>query len=211
MKSVAVAHNDGLLVLDEMGQAEPDQIGPTAYMLASGQAKARSNADGSLRARSEWRLVFISNGEITLSDHMRASRKGERTMAGQELRLLEIAADAGRRNSDGSAMGIWEDLHGLPNSPALALAMKAARAGEHYGHAGPKFVEAVTARRDEVLREARVLISAFVASVAREGDGQVQRAAQRFGAVAAAGEMATLFGLTGWPSGTRCSERGAAL
>jgi hypothetical protein len=201
METVAVAHNDGLLVLDEMGQSSADEIGPTAYMLASGQAKARSSADGSLRSRSEWRLAFISNGEISLADHIRASRKGDRAMAGQELRLLDIPADAGGHNADGSPMGIWQDLHGLPDSLAMALAMRDATA-EHYGHAGPAFVAAFVARRVEALREARTLIAAFVQDVAREGDtGQAKRAALRFGAVAAAGELATLFGVTGWPPG----------
>jgi putative DNA primase/helicase len=201
MESVAVAHNDGLLVLDEMGQSSSDEIGPTAYMLASGQAKARSSADGSLRSRSEWRTAFVSNGEISLEDHMRSGRGGSRVMAGMELRFLDISADAGGRNPDGSPMGIWENLHGLPDSLSVALAMRDATA-EHYGHAGPAFVAAFVSRRDEALREARALISAFVQEVAREGDtAQAKRAALRFGAVAAAGELATLFGVTGWPAG----------
>ncbi|OYU68773.1 MAG: hypothetical protein CFE28_01430 [Alphaproteobacteria bacterium PA2] len=190
---VAFGHNDGLLILDELQLLTPDEAGPAAYSLASGQSKARSKADGSLRRRAEWRVAILSTGEVSLSTHIRSGSRNSKPMAGQELRLLDIAADAGQK------MGIWEDLHGLAGPAALSDAIKAA-SGKHYGHAGPAFVEAFIAKREDSLRAAKAFIDEFERTVRRDGDtGQVQRAAKRFAAIAAAGELATSFGLTGWP------------
>ncbi|WP_293378360.1 DUF927 domain-containing protein [Phenylobacterium sp. SCN 70-31] len=195
LEMVAWGHNDGLLVLDELALVAHEEAGASAYALASGQSKARARADGSLRRRAEWRVAILSTGEIGLADHIRAGKRGERPMAGQELRLLDIAADAGAQ------MGVWGELHGLAGPAALSDAVKAA-SGRDFGHAGPAFVEAFTARQAEAESEAKAIMRAFVQHVEREGDtGQAQRAALRFAAIAAAGELATLFGVTGWPPG----------
>lgn len=203
LEMIAYGHNDGLAVFDELALVAPEEAGAAAYSLASGQAKARSRADGSLRRRSEWRVAILSTGEIGLADHIRTGRKGERPMAGQELRLLDLAADAGAR------MGVWQELHGAEGPAALSDAIKAACA-RSYGHAGPAFVEAFIANRPQAEAQAKAILAAFIKAVAREGDtGQAQRAAVRFGAVALAGELATMFGVTPWRPGlaTEAAQR----
>jgi uncharacterized protein (DUF927 family) len=195
LEMVAFGHNDGLVVFDELALVAPEEAGAAAYSLASGQSKARSRADGSLRRRTEWRVAILSTGEIGLSDHIRASKKGERPMAGQELRLLDLSADAGGQ------MGVWTNLHGAEGPAVLSDEIKAA-CGRDFGHAGPVFLEAFANRRGEAIDSAKSLVAAFLKSVGRPGDtGQAHRAALRFGAIAAAGELATLFGVTGWSPG----------
>jgi len=195
LEMIAYGHNDGLLVLDELGLVAPEEAGGAAYMLASGQSKARSRADGSLRRRTEWRVSFISTGEISLADHIRASKRGERPMAGQELRLLQVAADAGRH------MGIWENLHEKVGPAELSDAVRSAAARD-YGHAGPAFVERLTLNRPNAVLEAKLFLEQFREDAAQPGDsGQVQRAAVRFGAIAAAGELAAAFGIVPWRAG----------
>lgn len=192
---VAFGHNDGLVVFDELALVAPEEAGAAAYSLASGQSKARSKADGSLRRRTEWRVAILSTGEIGLADHIRASRKGDRPMAGQELRLLDLAADAGQQ------MGVWAVLHGADGPAALSDAIKMA-SGRDYGHAGPAFLDAYCGRRDEAAALAKDLVAAFLKEVVRPGDtGQAYRGALRFAAIAAAGELATMFGITGWEPG----------
>ena len=116
-------------------------------------------------------------------------------MAGQELRLLDIAADAGAH------MGVWENVQGLSGPAALSDALRGA-CGQDYGYAGPAFLEAFIAKRQEVVAKAKTILAAFLQRVANEGDsGQAQRAALRFGAIACAGELATLLGVTGWVPG----------
>jgi hypothetical protein len=204
LEIIAFGHSETLLVLDELGLVAPEEAGQAAYSLASGQAKARSKTDGALRRRSEWRAMLLSTGEISLADHIRASRRGERPMTGQELRLLDVAADAGR------GLGVWEALHGAPGPAELSDSIKAA-CGRHYGHAGPAFVRAFIEDRAAATDHAKEIMRGFLAEAQREGDtGQVHRAALRFALAAAAGELAAAFGVTPW-AGREASDAALML
>lgn len=45
------------------------EAGNIAYMLANGQGKGRAGTDGELRTRKQWRLLFFSTGELSLTEH----------------------------------------------------------------------------------------------------------------------------------------------
>jgi len=195
LESLALAHNDTLLCLDEFAQIDPAEAGVAAYALANGQGKARLKADGNLRKRAEWLLLFLSSGELSLADHMASSPKGGRPAAGQELRLVDVPADAG------SGMGIWQSLHEASGPAQLSEAVKKG-ARSHYGHAGPAFLERLTAAREEATVQAREIASAFLETGAHEGDsGQARRVGRRFAQVAAAGELAIAWGIVPWSPG----------
>jgi uncharacterized protein (DUF927 family) len=109
LESIAAAHSDGLLVLDEIGMCDPRIIGETVYMLGNGTGKARANDRGQAgRQVQEWRLLFLSTGEKTLAQHMAEAHK--ELKAGMEVRLLAVPADAGK------GMGLFEALHGFEDA-----------------------------------------------------------------------------------------------
>lgn len=202
LEMIAYGHSETLLVLDELALVAPEEAGQAAYVLAAGQGKARSKTDGQLRKRSEWRAITLSTGEVGLADHIRASRRGDRAMAGQEVRLLDIAADGGK------SMGVWESLHGLAGPAELAEAIKDGTE-RHYGHAGPAFVERFVADAAAAKAVAADIMRGFMEMAKQPEDhGQVHRAALRFALVAAAGEMAAAFGIVPWDEG---EASGAAL
>jgi uncharacterized protein (DUF927 family) len=201
LEATAALHSDSLLVLDELGVVMPDEAGAVAYQLSAGSGKGRSARDGSLRERMTWRLMYISNGEVRLSDKL--VERGRRARAGQQIRLIDLPADAGK------GFGVFD--HGGPNDDAklLADAIKTA-AQTYYGTAGPEFVKALISEGIEknagLIRD---IIEAFRNSAdlkaELEGaDGQVRRGCDRFALVAAAGELAREFGIVPW-------QRGAAL
>ncbi|WP_417485277.1 DUF927 domain-containing protein [Maricaulis salignorans] len=195
LEMIAYGHSETLLVLDELGLVAPEEAGQAAYALASGQAKGRAKADGSLRRRSEWRTMLLSTGEIGLADHIRSGKRNDRVMAGQELRLLDIRADAGKD------MGIWEALHGASSPAVLSDQIKTACA-KHYGFAGPAFVERYVSEPDAARARAGEIMAGFLEKAQRPGDhGQAQRAALRFALVAAAGELAAAFKVVPWQAG----------
>lgn len=195
LEMIAYGHSETLLVLDELALVAPEEAGQAAYALATGQGKARSKTDGQLRKRSEWRAIMLSTGEIGLADHIRSSRRGDRAMAGQELRLLDIAADAGK------GMGVWETMHTFTGPAELSDALKAATR-DHYGHAGPAFLERFVSDIEDAKRIAAEVMAGFMATAKRADDhGQVHRAALRFALVAAAGELAAAFGVAPWEGG----------
>ncbi|SCX96070.1 DUF927 domain-containing protein [Nitrosospira sp. Nsp13] len=193
LEGLATLHNDSLLILDEIGQIDPNDAGEAAYLLANGQGKVRASRNGLARSSQRWRLLFLSAGEESLSAVM--TRAGKQSTAGQEIRLADIEADAG------AGMGIFETLHGLPNAAALALAIKDASA-KYHGATGKEWLRYLVANRTSLNDLIPAQIKRFVTGIIpAHGAGQVERVARRFALVAVAGELATHCKLTGWPEG----------
>lgn len=193
LEGLAAVHSDCLLILDELSQMDPRDAGDAAYLLANGQGKTRASRAGMARQPARWRLLFLSAGEESLAGMM--SRAGKRSNAGQEVRLADIEADAG------AGLGAFETLHDHPTGAALSLALKDA-ALQHHGAAGVEWLRRVVADRASLAEKAGELVREFVADHTRaDAPGQVIRVARRFGLVAAAGELATGCGLTGWKGG----------
>jgi uncharacterized protein (DUF927 family) len=110
--------------------------------------------------------------------------------------MLDIPAERG------AGFGVFDS--GGPDGDAakLAKALKNA-ATSSFGTAGPEFVRRIIAQgTDEIAAAVREAIGDFVAANAKPGsDGQIDRAAQRLALIAAAGELATLLGVTPWREG----------
>ena len=193
LEGLAALHNDGLLILDELSQIDPKEAGEAAYLLANGQGKTRAARSGTARQAASWRLLFLSAGEESLSALM--ARIGRKANAGQEIRLADIEADAGAR------LGAFETLNGCASPTALSLAVKDAATRCH-GAAGVAWLRCVVGDRDKLADFVTGGVRQFVTENApASASGQVLRVAQRFGLVAVAGELATHYGVTGWPEG----------
>lgn len=71
LETIASRHCDGLLVLDELGQMDPNVAGETAYMLANESGKSQETGTGGSTAHKTWRTLVLSAGEISLSDYLK--------------------------------------------------------------------------------------------------------------------------------------------
>jgi putative DNA primase/helicase len=128
-----------------------------------------------------------------LADHM--AEAGKRTRAGMEVRMLDVPLDAG------AGMGGIEALHGHDGPGALADAIVSA-AASRYGTAGRAWLEWACERHAELPQRLQELIERYRAALVTEAASeQVRRAGSRFALVAAAGELATQAGITGWVKG----------
>jgi uncharacterized protein (DUF927 family) len=166
-------------------------------MLGNGTGKARANDRGQAgRQVQEWRLLFLSTGEKTLAQHMAEANK--ELKAGMEVRMLAVPADASK------GLGMFDVLNGFEDAAALSDALKA-RVAKFYGTPLTAFLKALS-EPGEMLRWSvivrRTLDQFITQNLPATASGQAQRAALRFGLAAAAGELATAFGVTGWPDGT---------
>ena len=185
---MAAGHNDALLCLDEVGQVSAREAGECAYMLASGMGKARMNKNGGARPISRWRTIFLSTGEISIVDKMQEA--GYHTRAGQEVRILDIPADAG------AGLGLFENRFDFQDGAALADHLVGA-SKVFYGVASRAFIQAVI-EMDRSHLEKIILKDSqqFVDEVCPvRADGQVIRAAERFSIVAIAGTLAAKLGI----------------
>lgn len=195
LESVSALHSDTLLCLDELGQVDGREAGQIAYMLANGQGKSRANRSGLARKSQQWRVLFLSSGELSLADKIAEDGRGRRTAAGQEVRIVDIPADAG------AGMGIFEDLHGFETGDAFARHLCKAST-EYYGEASERYLDRLTEDVDAIAPAIKYNQDVFLEKYCPPGaDGQVSRVAARFGLVAAGGEMATGFGILPWKKG----------
>ncbi|CAJ1766015.1 hypothetical protein LHJMPILO_00334 [Aeromonas veronii] len=192
IEGIASRRNDALLCLDELGELDGREAGQVAYMLANGQGKGRSKQDGELRERKAWRLLFLSTGELSLEDH--AASAGQRTQAGMEVRTIQIPSDTGHH-------GAFEWLHGMEGGRTFADTLKA-HCDHQHGSAFRTYAEALAGELGAHSERMRAEIKRIAAELTPQGAGnQVGRAINRFALVAAAGELATRLGVTGWPEG----------
>jgi len=185
-------HNDATLILDEMAQIDATEAGIVAYSLADGAGKNRAKAGGGLRHKPTWRLLFLSSGEVSLAQHMESA--GKKMKGGQEVRLIPIPAEV----TPGSSMEYMHEFYGGHELSGW-IHQRAARC---YGTAGRAWLEYLVGHTEGLSAALRERMDAIESAMVPESaSGQVQRGGRRFALVAAAGEMATEIGLTGWPVG----------
>lgn len=199
LEGLAALHSGQLLLLDEMGVLDPRHAATAGYMLANGVGKARAARDGSLRKVAEWLLLFLSAGEVGLEDLV--TEAGGVHRAGTDVRVVDLKTDAG------AGLGIFDIVPEGITSGAFAEQLKSA-AAEHYGHALHAWLEVLVKDRKRARTFLKTMVTALVDDLAGGVDtGQVRRVAARFAVAAAAGELATASGITGWVQGE--AERAA--
>jgi uncharacterized protein (DUF927 family) len=197
LEAVAAARNGGFLPLDELGLLMSRFAATMGYILGIGVGKNRARRDGLARRPLEWTLAYLSTGETTFA--ARAAEAGERTRAGMDVRLIELSADAG------AGMGVWQKLHDFKTAAALAEHLRVA-ATAYCGTAAPAFLSKLAHDRAEdqgALQDAlSALKNIFLKKhVPTDADGQVRSVAARFSILAAAGELATVYGILPWNKG----------
>ena len=185
--NTAAARNDGLLVLDEIGQASPHVIGDTVYSVMNGINKVQGAKQGGNRALSRWKVMMFSTGEKT-PDSILKHHKGDWN-AGQAARLPSIRAAA--------QYGIYDTLHGFEDGALLSEHI-AQSTEKYHGTAGRLFIRQLLDDLEQAKQHATERMAAFMATIP-ELSGQARRVAKRFAIAAAALELAAP--VTGLPVG----------
>ena len=196
LEGLAALHNHSLLCLDEFSQlaeVNPKTAGEAVYMLGNGEGKQRSRKDGKMADRQRWQLLYLSAGEVSLRATL--EQAGLSVRAGQEVRFIDLPADAG------AGLGAFDTVQDYQDGNWFAMAIKE-NSLKYHGSAARAFIRELAANRERYQEEAVNQINAFTQSLRiDEADPQVKRVAQRFATVAASGEMATAMGITGWTEG----------
>lgn len=198
LESICLARNHNVIILDDLGQIEPTDAGQAAYLIANGQARARMSRDTSARHTPTWKTLLLSSGEIDLSRHIESA--GKKAKGGQIARLPSIPADTG------SGWCTVENLHGCIDGREFSGKIKTL-ARECYGTAGVEFLKALTSEFETIGIEIKQQLEKVVLLLKLEPGHapEVGRIAQRFALVAYVGELATRYGITGWPQGEAIS------
>lgn len=205
MEYLALQHCDALLALDELAQINAKVLGDTIYMLGNASGKSRSKAQGGLRETAKFRILFLSTGEVGMAAHVASVNMT--TTAGMEGRMAEIPA----RVSD-NPPGIYEALHGEASPKALSQRLAHA-VKKYHGTALPAFLAELVKRdpdeiREKLLKSRKMFAERYLTS---EAGNQVLRVADRCALVGGAGELATAWGITGWPAGAAMKHAGVCF
>ncbi|MEN8398892.1 DUF927 domain-containing protein [Acinetobacter towneri] len=192
LENEAELRNDSFLNLDELRQAVPKAVSDIVYMLTGGQGKARSTKAGKNRDVKQFSLMYTSTGEVTLEEHLR--RGNLELDAGLLLRFAHIPSDAGK------GYGVFDCIN-YGTAPQDIGNHINELASNHYGHAGIKWLEYLTQDKDTAMEKAQTLLDSFIEQHSQVKNGQASRVLRRFALVAAAGELATQAGITGWQQG----------
>ncbi|MNM94861.1 hypothetical protein D3C81_1072810 [compost metagenome] len=182
----AASRNDTVLILDEIKRADPKRVQEMAYAIANGMGKSTMTREREGRAKLTWRVLALSSGERSLSDH--AAIGGNGAHAGAELRMVDV--NAGTRTHRA-----FDDVHGMTGQEFHRVLSDAVT--QHYGHLGPMFVEALIEQSKELHIAFAQVRNAFATESSQAG-----RVADRFAIMALAGELAIEHNLVGWPVGT---------
>ena len=182
----AASRNDTVLILDEIKRADPKRVQEMAYAIANGMGKGTMTREREGRAKLTWRVLALSSGERSLSDH--AAIGGSGAHAGAELRMVDV--NAGTRTHRA-----FDDVHGLTGQDFHRVVNDAV--AQHYGHVGPAFVESLIQKPEDLHSAFRQVREAFGTESSQAG-----RVADRFAIMALAGESAIRRNLLNWPKGT---------
>jgi putative DNA primase/helicase len=190
VEATAVAHNQMLLPLDEIGQADPRQVGEVAYMLGNGQGRTRMSKNITQCKVSKWQLLFLSSGELGMREYL--SQAGITQKGGQEVRFPDIPAVP-----FGSPFGMFETIHGADSAKEFAQNLE--HACERYrGTAIDTFLARLILDRADSQFDGKLSQRVFeAASSLAEGttDRAVSRVANRFALVQVALELAHSYGI----------------
>ncbi|HHR5803502.1 TPA: DUF927 domain-containing protein [Providencia alcalifaciens] len=182
MTNEAVAHNDGLLYLDEVGQgADPKHVYKSAYTLFNGKGKIQGAKEGGNRQVQNWKTVAISTGEKDIETFL--SMAGIKVNAGQLVRLLNIPMERAT------------ELHGCETGKAHADLIKM-NCRDSYGAAGRYWIEYLSSHKDEAKEAYRAAQQRWSKLIPSSYGEQVHRASDRFATL----EAALIMGreITGW-------------
>ncbi|QXX87501.1 DUF927 domain-containing protein [Acinetobacter lwoffii] len=194
LEHTAYMHNDGFLALDEIGEVtNPKELGNIVYMLANGKGKGRMTKQITAKPSYEWKVIFLSTGEKSLKEIMQES--GQKTKLGQEIRLIDI-------DISHSEHGLFDQVD-FAESAAKQSRLLVERSNQSYGVAGMEWLKYLTSDKERTTNQAKQLLEQYnLELVASHSQGHIVRVANAFALIAAAGELATQAGITGWKSGT---------
>lgn len=178
----AEAHNDGLLPLDEIGQAgNAREVSTSAYTLFNGSGKLQGAKDGGNREIKHWRTVAISTGEMDVETFLKT--EGIKVKAGQLVRLLNVPMEKATQ------------FHEYSTGKAHADALKDAWTANH-GAAGREWVKWLADHQQEAKDTVRECRERWHNLIPESYGEQVHRVGERFAILEAA--LVLSGHITGW-------------
>ncbi|NEU14899.1 DUF927 domain-containing protein, partial [Methylobacterium sp. BTF04] len=175
VEAMAARSNATILALDELGHVDGKELKNIIYSLASGVGKSRMNANVEFRNSRTWSTFILLSAEKSMEEKVRAEGGG--WTGGMTARIPDV------------------DITGVDRNVPPAALTQVHSVDQHFGHAGPAFVEALIANGvHNQVTELRAGIMNAANVLAGEGaDSSLVRAALPFAILTFAGNLAKKF------------------
>ena len=183
--------NHTVLALDETAMMQAKDLESLVFSVTSGAGKARMNITGQgLRKSSVWQTFVLISGEQGLAQRFEDAT-GKKMAKGAAARLLDVDVDA--------LDVVVKDIEALRQLEAGML--------EHFGWAGPAFVEGLVSRGyvDRV-GELQARLGHHEARLSENRTGLVSRVARVAALLALGAELAEEFGVLSAGSAERIAD-----
>ena len=169
--------NGTVLAMDELGHITGKELQRIIYGLASGIGRQRMRPDGTMRLSHTWATFVVLSSERSLEEKITGD--GEVWSGGMAARIPDV------------------DVTGINRDIDLATMEKIRSVDQHFGHAGPAFIQAMVKEgAHQQAEEIRFGIYENATAIAGPGaSSAVVRAALPFAILYTAGLMAQAFEL----------------
>jgi putative DNA primase/helicase len=185
-------HSDTLLVMDEIKQAKAADFARDILRIGNGRSKILH------RKYLTWLLTYLTNGEHSVPEFL-ARNNLPPLDEGEQVRLISLPAEIG-------PLGSFDTIHGFASAKEFADHI-GILAQENKGAVILEFLEFFTKDYDGCVARLREKRAKF-AEIEKRKYPELLRAPawvggilDHFAIMAAAGELATELGCTGWPAG----------
>jgi putative DNA primase/helicase len=180
-ESLCKNSNDGLLLMDELAEIDPNSLEKITYLFGNGTGKARATRSADAQTITTFRILGLSTGEVGLQAKL--MEKGKSTTAGQSVRFIEIPADSGQ------GLGIFDTLHHFESGRDLSDYLR--KECHDCGVVIDKWMQNVTldfeAFKKAILATSKSWLYQYLPS---NSGAQVERVAKKFALIASIGEIA---------------------
>lgn len=143
--AAAREHSDMPFILDEIGQAQVQDLGALIYSFGNGATRQRATSDGRLAAAAPVSTVTLVSGEVSTFELMRTA--GHSPNGGQVARCITIPAGS-------SSAGVVENLHGKRDSENFVQRLNNSLRAMH-GIAWPLYVSHLAGNLEALRTEYR--------------------------------------------------------
>lgn len=185
LEGLTAAHNDSLLILDEIHTCGAKDFGQVAYNITGGKGKTVMDKDRNLKQQRTWRTLVFSAGEISV--RQKIEQEGNKVHAGQLVRVADVPIND----------TLIQDTHGM-EPDAFALRLKRA-CSQYYGTAGPAFIKALIERFHYFHPLSAHIKQALAEAEARLAvprmEAEQRRTLRRFALLEVTGKLAVEFGV----------------
>ncbi len=138
LEGVAERSNDTMLALDELSEANPQEVQNIVYAISNGQGKIRASKNGDSKSVKKWKTAILSTGEKSIASKMMEANK--KPDAGCLVRFLSVPATENK-------YGCFNTIHGFESASVFSRHLKNASA-KNYGTPLVAFIESLLKEED---------------------------------------------------------------